>query len=63
MLVDQGPTGDASPGVQWVCFGCGEYWHEGALGECDLCGNLIAAGEGEMTICGSCFSARMEASD
>lgn len=31
-LVDQGVTGDMQPGVRWVCFGCGEYWPEDALG-------------------------------
>jgi len=45
------------PGEQWVCFTCGDAWPDGSLGHCDRCGELIAAGEGEMSICGDCFSA------
>ena len=62
-LVDQGVTGDAEPGVRWVCFGCGEYWSEESLWPCDSCGALIPAGEGEMTMCDDCFRWRIESSD
>ena len=56
-LVDRGPSGDVKPADQWVCFTCGTTWSEGSLGHCDRCGELISAGEDEMSICGDCFRA------
>jgi Zn finger protein HypA/HybF involved in hydrogenase expression len=56
-LVDRGLSGNAEPADQWVCFTCGTAWPEGSLGKCDRCGELIAAGEDEMSICGDCLSA------
>lgn len=56
-LVDRGLSGDVEPADQWACFTCGNAWPEGSLGPCDRCGELISAGEGEMSICSDCFSA------
>jgi ribosomal protein L37AE/L43A len=56
-LVDRGASGDVEPGDQWVCFTCGNTWPEGSLGQYDRCGELIAAGEDEMSICGDCLDA------
>src|SRR4029077_8448029 len=39
-LIDLGAAGNAAPVTQFVCFGCGAQWDEGALEECPLCQEL-----------------------
>jgi rRNA maturation protein Nop10 len=39
-LVDNGPSGDMAPSVQFICFGCGARWMEGQLEACPECGKM-----------------------
>lgn len=62
-LVDGYDSGHVQPDARWVCFSCAEYWTERQLWPCDYCGTLISAADGEITVCSSCFDARMDAMD
>jgi hypothetical protein len=62
-LVDQGIAGGMNPAVRWTCFGCASEWDENRLAPCDICGEWTSSDPGEMSVCGSCFAARVRADD
>lgn len=53
-LVHVGPSGDMTPGREYVCFNCGREWLDGEFSACTLCGEPFAPVEDE-AICSDCF--------
>ena len=55
-LVDLGPTGNAAPSTQFVCFGCGSQWLEGALAICPNCQDVEFQNYMTPMGCRDCFN-------
>src|SRR5258707_1955782 len=55
-LVDLGVNGGATPSTEFLCFGCGSRWDEGALVVCFGCDQIELAGFMTQIGCRQCFN-------